>query len=53
MQVENPALHFERKSELFLSDGAFFGWPGHVRFNFGCPRSVMLDGLSRMAAACA
>jgi cystathionine beta-lyase len=52
MQVENPALHFERKSELFLSDGAFFGWPRHVRFNFGCPRSVMLDGLSRMAAAC-
>ena len=53
MQVENPALHFEREAELFLSDGAFFGWPRHVRFNFGCPRSVMLQGLEKMASALA
>ena len=49
--VANPARHFEEKAGLFLSDGAFFGWPGHFRFNFGCPRSRMLEGLRKIAAA--
>lgn len=48
---ENPALHFEKKAGLFLSDGAFFGWPGYIRFNFGCPRSRMLEGLEKIKAA--
>jgi len=51
--VENPALFFEEKAGLFLSDGAFFGWPGYVRFNFGCPRARMLEGLEKIAAAIA
>lgn len=46
--LENPALHFEKEAALFLSDGAFFGVPGHVRFNFGCPRVRMLEGLKKM-----
>jgi cystathionine beta-lyase len=49
MGVENPAQHFEQKAGLFLSDGAYFGWPGWVRFNFGCPRARMLEGLEKMA----
>jgi cysteine-S-conjugate beta-lyase len=49
--LENPALHFEKTAGLFLSDGAFFGWPRHIRFNFGCPRERMLEGLEKMAAA--
>ena len=49
--VENPAQYFEQKAELFLSDGAFFGWPGWIRFNFGCPRERMLEGLEKIAAA--
>ena len=49
--VENPANFFEKEAGLFLSDGAFFGWPGFVRFNFGCPRSRMLEGLGKMKAA--
>ena len=49
--VDNPALHFEKKAGLFLSDGAFFGWPGHFRFNFGCPRARVLEGLEKIAAA--
>ncbi len=49
--VENPALHFERNAGLFLSDGAFFGWPQFIRFNFGCPRARMLEGLEKIAAA--
>lgn len=51
MGVENPALHFEQKAGLFLSDGAFFGWPGWIRFNFGCPRARVLEGLEKMARA--
>jgi cystathionine beta-lyase len=47
---ENPANHFEKKAGLFLSDGAFFGWPGYFRFNFGCPRSRMLEGLEKIKA---
>lgn len=53
MGVENPANFFEKEAGLFLSDGAFFGWPGFVRFNFGCPRSRMLEGLGKMKAALA
>lgn len=44
----NPALHFEKNAGLFLSDGAFFGVPGFVRFNFACPRVRMLEGLEKM-----
>jgi cysteine-S-conjugate beta-lyase len=51
MGVENPAQHFEKNAGLFLSDGAFFGWPGHIRFNFGCPGSRMIEGLEKIAAA--
>ncbi len=50
MGVENPAQHFEKKAGLFLSDGAYFGWPGWFRFNFGCPRVRMLEGLEKIAA---
>jgi cystathionine beta-lyase len=49
--TDNPALHFEKKAGLFLSDGAYFGWPAHIRFNFGCPRARMLEGLEKIAAA--
>lgn len=49
--VENPATHFENKAGLFLSDGTFFQWPGYIRFNFGCPKSRMLEGLGKIKAA--
>lgn len=48
--IAKPAEFFEKNAGLFLSDGEFFGWPQHVRFNFGCPHSVMLAGLEKMAA---
>lgn len=51
MGVENPAQEFEKKAGLFLSDGAYFGWPGWIRFNFGCPRARMMEGLEKIAAA--
>lgn len=49
--VENPALFFEEKAGLFLSDGAYFGWPGWIRFNFACTHAHLLEGLEKMAAA--
>jgi cystathionine beta-lyase len=51
MALEKPADHFEKVAGLFLSDGAFFGWPRHVRFNFGCPRESMMRGLEKLAGA--
>ncbi len=51
--IENPAKFFEEKAGLFLSDGAYFGWPGWIRFNFGCPRERMLEGLEKIAVALA
>lgn len=35
---------------LGLSDGGAFGGPGFVRFNFACPRSMLEQGLTRLAA---
>jgi cystathionine beta-lyase len=49
--VTNSADFFEKEAGLFLSDGASFGWPGWVRFNFACPRERMLEGLGKMKAA--
>jgi cystathionine beta-lyase len=49
--LDNPATHFEERAGLFLSDGAFFGWPGWIRFNFGCPHARMVDGLGKIRAA--
>jgi len=51
MHVENPANHFEQTAGLFLSDGAFFGWPGWIRFNFACPPATMRRGLEKIRAA--
>ena len=45
-----PARDFE-KAGVGLSDGAEFGAPGFVRLNFGCSRSVLAEGLSRMRTA--
>ena len=47
----NPAQFFEKEAGLYLSDGNYFGAPGHVRFNYGCPHSRMLEGLEKMAQA--
>ena len=51
MGVGNPAQHFEKNARLFLSDGAYFGWPGWVRVNFGCPRGHLMAGLEKLRNA--
>ncbi|HEX7037459.1 MAG TPA: PatB family C-S lyase [Pseudomonadales bacterium] len=48
--LDNPGAWFESHG-LGLSDGAAFGGPGFVRFNFGCPRGLLERGLERLEAA--
>jgi cystathionine beta-lyase len=52
--LRHPTKHFEDHG-VGLSDGVPFGAePGaYVRINFGCPRSTLREGLSRMKAAIA
>jgi len=47
---ENPARFFEQHG-VGLSDGAFFGAPGFLRLNFGCPRTLLTTALERMSQA--
>jgi cystathionine beta-lyase len=48
--LDDPAGFFEQAG-VGLSDGREFGAPGFVRLNFGCPRSVLQEGLGRMRRA--
>ena len=45
--VDDPSKAFE-KGGVGLSDGAFFGQPGFLRLNFGCPRAMLDEGLRRI-----
>lgn len=51
-RIEQPVRFFE-EAGVGLSDGADFGAPGFVRLNFGCPRSLLIEGLRRMRNALA
>jgi len=50
IDFEDPVAFFEAAG-VGLSDGRDFGTPGFVRLNFGCTRSVLDEGLRRMATA--
>lgn len=50
LELEDPVGYFESHG-VGLSDGTFFGSRNHVRLNFGCPRSVLEEGLDRIAQA--
>lgn len=48
--IDDPGAWFEDFG-LGLSDGAAFAGPGFVRFNFGCPRSLLERGVERYRQA--
>ncbi|MDR2164188.1 MAG: PatB family C-S lyase [Zoogloeaceae bacterium] len=48
--VDNPVTHFEAHG-LGLSNGADFGAPGWVRFNFGCTAGTLAESLRRLGRA--
>ena len=52
LALPNPAACFEAHG-LGLSDGEDFGAPGYLRFNFGCPRSLLAAGIERLGNAAA
>ncbi|HHO77309.1 MAG TPA: putative C-S lyase [Deltaproteobacteria bacterium] len=55
IKVDDPGpsdpVRFFEHAGVGLSDGAYFGSPGFVRLNFGCPRSVLNNALARMEKA--
>jgi cysteine-S-conjugate beta-lyase len=48
--LKDPEAFFENAG-VGLSDGKYFGQPGFVRLNFGCPRSILKEALKRMSQA--
>ncbi len=48
--LDNPIKFFEDNG-VGLTDGGPFGGQQHVRLNFGCPRSRLVEGLEKMKAA--
>ena len=50
--LEHPTAHFEQHG-VGLSDGAMFGAAkgSHVRLNFGCPRSTLVEAMRRLKGA--
>jgi cysteine-S-conjugate beta-lyase len=51
----DPCTFFLERARVALNDGALFGsgGQGFVRLNFGCPRSLLTEGLERMRKALA
>jgi cystathionine beta-lyase len=54
LKLDDPVKHFE-KHGVGLSDGIAFGAKKgtHVRLNFGCPRTTLVEALRRIKAAVA
>ena len=50
--LEDPTAFFEAAG-VGLGNGAHFGGPGFLRLTFGCPRSMLTEGLRRMRNALA
>ncbi|MGC6424449.1 MAG: MalY/PatB family protein [Lentimonas sp.] len=50
LDLENPVKFFEDHG-VGLSDGVPFDGHQHLRLNFGCPRSRLIEGLEKMKAA--
>jgi len=49
----DPFTFFLENARVALNDGALFGpgGAGHVRLNFGCPRSMLAKALDQMRKA--
>ncbi|MGJ8639028.1 MAG: MalY/PatB family protein [Opitutaceae bacterium] len=50
LKLDNPVKFFEDHG-VGLSDGVPFDGEQHVRLNFGCPQSRLIEGLEKMKAA--
>ena len=52
LNEKHPHKFFEEHG-VGLSNGVDFGTPGFLRINFGCPRSILEEGLTRIVKAVA
>jgi cystathionine beta-lyase len=50
LQIDDPASFFENHG-LGFSNGVDFNGEGFVRFNFACPRDLLLEGIERLKKA--
>lgn len=50
LDIEQPDAHFLRHG-LRLNNGADFGAPGFVRFNFAAPQALVAQGIERLVTA--
>lgn len=50
LDLDDAAAAFEDRG-LGLHDGEEFGGPGFLRFNFGCPRSILDQAIDRLVRA--
>ncbi|MEM7698569.1 MAG: PatB family C-S lyase [Verrucomicrobiota bacterium] len=48
LDFENPSEHLEKNAQLFVSDGSYFGAKRCTRFNFGCSRDRVREGLEKV-----
>ena len=53
MECQNLQDFFIHKAKVVVNDGQWFGpnGSGFVRFNIGCPRPLLLEGLTRIEEA--
>ena len=51
--ADAPAKHIREEAKVALNEGSWFGetGSGFVRLNFGCPRTTLKEGLSRIREA--
>ena len=51
--ADAPAKHVLEHAKVALNEGTWFGdvGLGFARLNFGCPRSILLEGLQRIRTA--
>lgn len=51
--ADAPAKHIREEAKVILNEGSWFGetGSGFVRLNFGCPRTTLEEGLSRIRMA--
>lgn len=49
--LDNPAAFFLEKARVKVSPGEIYGCKEFVRFNYGCPRSQLIEALDRMEQA--
>lgn len=51
MGLEDPAQFLLEKAHIKVSSGEIYGNPQCIRFNFGCPRSQLVEALDRIENA--